>query len=162
MKMNLLYGRKLNRRKNRKLNLISARDIQLMEIPPIRWIIKDLLPEGLAILAGSPKVGKSWFAQNIGISVANGAKALGYFDTEKSSVLYIALEDNFRRIQDRINNNLSAEIDKTAPKNLYYLETNKSLPKLNEGGIEELQKLIIDRPELKINNCRYIWKIYSR
>ncbi len=116
MKMNLLYGRQIEPEKKSKINLISARDIQLMKIPPIRWIIKDLLPEGLAILAGSPKVGKSWFAQNIGISVANGTKALGYFDTEKSSVLYIALEDNFRRIQDRINNNLSSELDKTAPR----------------------------------------------
>ncbi|MCZ7616729.1 MAG: helicase RepA family protein [Ignavibacteriaceae bacterium] len=82
--------------------------------------------------------------------MTRGTKALGFFETEQSSVLYIALEDNFRRIQDRINNIIQNEIEKVAPDNLYYLEENKDLPKLNDGGIEELQKLIIDEPEIKL------------
>ena len=62
------------------------------------------------------------------------------------------LEDNFRRIQERMNNILNAEIDKDAPKNLLFLVENKyTLPKLNEGGIEEIQKIIDDDPNLKFN-----------
>ena len=119
-----------------------------MELPPIKEVIKDFLPEGLTIFAGRPKIGKSWMAMNIAIAVANGSKALGFFETNKSDVLYIALEDNFRRIQERMNNILNAEIDKAAPKNLFFLVENKTLPKLNEGGIEEIQKMIDDNPNL--------------
>jgi hypothetical protein len=133
-----------------KLKLISAKELQKMVLPPIRWIIKNLLPEGLTILAARPKTGKSFLAQNASLSVARGTKALGFFETEKADVLYIALEDNFRRIQDRMNNIIQNEIEKTAPDNLYYLEENKDLPKLNDGGIEELQKLVKDRPEIKL------------
>ncbi|HCY76488.1 MAG TPA: hypothetical protein DHV28_11255 [Ignavibacteriales bacterium] len=133
-----------------KLNLVSAREVQKMDLPPIRWVIKNLLPEGLSILAARPKTGKSFLAQNISLSITRGTKALGFFETEQTSVLYIALEDNFRRIQDRINNIIQNEIEKTAPDNLFYLEENKDLPKINDGGIEELQKLIIDKPEIKL------------
>ncbi|MBL1121407.1 MAG: hypothetical protein D8M26_00795 [Ignavibacteriae bacterium] len=133
-----------------KLKLVTARELQKMDLPPIRWVIKNLLPEGLSILAARPKTGKSFLAQNISLSITRGAKALAFFETEQSSVLYIALEDNFRRIQDRINNIIQNEIEKVAPDNLYYLEENKDLPKINDGGIEELQKLIIDEPEIKL------------
>ena len=134
--------------KKSKIKLVSACDIQKMELPPIKEVIKDFLPEGLTIFAGRPKIGKSWMAMNIAIAVANGSKALGFFETNKSDVLYIALEDNFRRIQERMNNILNAEIDKAAPKNLFFLVENKTLPKLNEGGIEEIQKMIDDNPNL--------------
>ena len=141
---------KLEKEKKSKLKLISAREIQKMVLPPILFIIKDLLPEGLTILAGRPKAGKSFLAQNISLSIADGKKVMGFFDAEKCSVLYIALEDNTRRIQDRMNNILSFELDKAAPNNLYYLEENKNMPKLNEGGIEELEKIIEDDPNIKL------------
>ena len=136
--------------KKSKLKLVSARDIQRMDLPPIRWVVKDLIPEGLIILAGRPKAGKSFMAQNISLSVAEGKNALGFFETEKCNVLYVALEDNFRRIQDRMHNILQFEKDKTAPANLYYLKENNDLPKLNDGGIEELKNLIIDDSDIKL------------
>ena len=133
-----------------KIKLISAADIQKMEIAPIRWIIKDLIPEGLIILAGRPKVGKSWLALNMALAVANGKPALGKFESEKSRVLYVALEDNYRRIKDRLNNILNCEIDKTAPANLKFVDQNNDLPMLNNGGVEELQKIIDDDQEIKL------------
>ncbi len=132
------------------LRLISAAAIQQKDLPPIVWIVNELLPEGLAILAGRPKIGKSWMAKNIAISVANGFKALGMFATNRSDVLYIALEDNQRRLKDRINNIMHAEIYKKAPDNLYYLEDNWDFPKLNNGGIEEIEKTLEDNPKIKL------------
>jgi len=41
-------------------NLIIAKELQIKEFPPINWIVDDILPEGLTILAGKPKLGKSW------------------------------------------------------------------------------------------------------
>jgi DNA primase catalytic core len=136
--------------KRSKLRLISAKDLMRKEIPEMVWIVIQLLPEGLIILAGRPKVGKSFMAMNIAIAVANGGKALGFFDTNKHSVLYVALEDNERRLKDRMKNILQAEYESNAPDNLFFLEVGYDLPKLNEGGIEELQKIILDNPEIKL------------
>lgn len=137
-------------KKKSTLRLISAAELQGKEIPPINWVVKGLLPEGLAYLAGRPKIGKSWMAKNIAISVANGTMALGTFATNRADVLYCALEDNQRRIKDRINNIMRAELYKKAPDNLYYLQDNWDFPKLNNGGIEEIEKTIEDNPNIKL------------
>lgn len=132
------------------LGLVSAREIQEMDLPPINWIVKELLPEGLAILAGRPKLGKSWMALNIALAVANGNDALGFFETKKHKVLYIALEDNYLRIQSRMNNILNSEIDKRAPEHLFFVKEGETLPKFSDGGLNELEKLIKDDPEIKL------------
>lgn len=136
--------------KRSKLKLISANELMRKEIPEMIWIVMQLLPEGLIILAGRPKVGKSFMAMNIAIAVANGSKALGFFDTNRHSVLYVALEDNERRLKDRIKNILQAEYNKNAPANLYFMEVGYDMPKLNEGGIDELQKIILDDSDIKL------------
>lgn len=45
-----------------KLNTIDADTLMSTPLPVTRFIVEDLLPEGLHILAGSPKIGKSWLA----------------------------------------------------------------------------------------------------
>jgi len=141
---------KEEKKRKSKLKLITAREIQKLDIPEIHWVIKDVLPEGLVILAGAPKIGKSWMALGFALSVTGGNKALGYFDTSKSTVVYIALEDNLRRIKSRIGNILSIEPDYKAPDNLIYLEESYNFPKLNENGIEELQNLVDDNSDIKL------------
>lgn len=131
------------------IKLISANEIQKKDIPEMRWIVKDLLPEGLAFLAGRPKSGKSFLALNMSISVANGERALGYYETCKCDVVYIALEDNHRRIKDRLNNIHRYESGRTAPKNLFYLDED-NLSKLNEGGLDELKKIMDANPNVKL------------
>ena len=69
-------------------------------IPPIRWIVEDLLPEGLGVLGGPPKSHKSFFALDMCLSIANGTPFLG-FQTRHSRPLYIALEDSERRLKER-------------------------------------------------------------
>ena len=61
-----------------------------------------LIPEGLTILAGKPKVGKSWMVLDIALALAAGRYALGEFNLEEGDVLYAALEDNNRRLRSRI------------------------------------------------------------
>lgn len=70
-------------------------------LPPIKWAIPDLLPEGVTILGGKPKVGKSWLALQIALSICAGGKFFGR-DVEQGRVLYVALEDNRRRLQSRM------------------------------------------------------------
>jgi hypothetical protein len=79
----------------------TADDILTATFPEPVWAIPDLLPVGLAILAGNPKVGKSWLALQIAQAVATGGRALG-IEVERGPVLYMALEDPPRRLQERM------------------------------------------------------------
>ena len=58
-----------------------------------------MVPEGVALLAGKPKLGKSWLALGLCVAVASGGVAFGNVRVEKGSALYLALEDNERRLQ---------------------------------------------------------------
>jgi len=72
------------------------------EFSPINWVVPDLLPAGLTILASRPKVGKSWFALGLAKAVCNGLQFLGR-DVLRGDVLYGALEDSPRRINSRLH-----------------------------------------------------------
>lgn len=49
--------------------IISADELQRRIFPPIRWIVPNLIPEGLTLLCGKPKLGKSWLAMDTGLAV---------------------------------------------------------------------------------------------
>lgn len=68
----------------------------------IRWVIYGLLPEGLAILSGPPKIGKSWLVMNLCLATATGGHALGKFKVDPGEVLLLSLEDNERRLKGRL------------------------------------------------------------
>ncbi len=84
------------------LKTFTASDLEEMVFPEPKWAIPGLLPEGLTILAGRPKRGKSWMGLGIALAVTSGGKALGKIDVEKGDALYLALEDNPRRLQNRL------------------------------------------------------------
>ena len=60
------------------------------------------MPEGVALLAGKPKLGKSWLALGLCVAVASGGVTFGTVHVEKGAALYLALEDNERRRQFRL------------------------------------------------------------
>ncbi|MCG2799092.1 MAG: AAA family ATPase [Cellulomonas sp.] len=69
--------------------------------PALQWAVPGLVPEGFGLLVGPPKLGKSWLALSLGLSVALGGQALGHVACQQRPVLYLALEDGPRRLQDR-------------------------------------------------------------
>ncbi|MEU7727131.1 AAA family ATPase [Streptomyces sp. NPDC040724] len=73
------------------------------EFPEARWAVPDLIPEGLTVLTGAPKVGKSWICLGLGLAVASGGKALDSIPVEQGEALYLALEDTPRRMQSRLH-----------------------------------------------------------
>lgn len=69
---------------------------------PLTYCVPKILPEGFAVIAGPPKAGKSWVVLDWLLSVAAGGRALGTVATGKPRrVLYLALEDSDRRMQER-------------------------------------------------------------
>lgn len=92
----------------RGLHTLNAIELFQMDIEPVEFIIEGLVPVGLVLLASPPKYGKSWFCMNMGLAVSTGKDFLG-FKTNKSEVLYLALEDRFDRLKERITKNLAGE-----------------------------------------------------
>ncbi len=82
--------------------IISAPALAAMNFPPLRWAIPGLLPEGLAILAGKPKFGKSFLALQMGAAIAGGVGGTLGVEIEAGDVLYCALEDSPRRLHARL------------------------------------------------------------
>src|SRR5258708_16017418 len=115
------------------------------ELPPVRWTIPEILPEGLTLLAGKPKLGKSWLALSVALSIAAGGVALGAQPITKGDVLYLALEDNAHRLQARARRLLSSMTE--TPNNL---EFALDWPRLGEGGLASLEEDLKAHPDLRL------------
>jgi len=87
----------------------SGPELLAHEFPPLRWIVPDLIPAGLSLLVGAPKIGKSWAALDVALAVSAGGRALGALDVEAGEVLFLALEDGPARIADRMRLLLGTE-----------------------------------------------------
>ncbi len=83
------------------LDLLTADDILTTAWPEPVWAVPSLLPAGLCILAGKPKVGKSWLALQVAQAVAAGSFVLGE-QIVQGPILYLALEDPPRRLKERL------------------------------------------------------------
>jgi hypothetical protein len=83
------------------LHLLSADALLITDWPEPVWAVPGLLPVGLTILAGKPKVGKSWLALQVAQAVAAGGMVLNQH-VEAGPVLYLALEDPPRRLKERL------------------------------------------------------------
>lgn len=137
--------RPVKRRKSRReehvrptgVQAFSARDLQKLEFPPLEFCVDGLVTEGLALLAGKPKMGKSWMAIDIAMAVATGSHALGERACIKGTTLYCALEDNQRRLQRRMRHVYGN--DTKWPTNFYFATR---LNHLDDGGLEELEEWI--------------------
>lgn len=114
--------------------LVSALNLQQTEFPPIRWAVPGYLPEGATLLAGRPKSGKSWMALDIALGVAYGGSVFGSVEVDQGDVLYLALEDNARRLQSRIEQLLKG---KTAPERCVF---QMQWPRLAAGGLGLIER----------------------
>src|SRR5260221_10108309 len=72
----------------RKLATMTLTELLVKELPPARWAVPDLISEGLSILGGKPKLGKSWLILGIALAIASGGFALGKKPVEQGEVLY--------------------------------------------------------------------------
>ncbi|MFF5295002.1 AAA family ATPase [Paractinoplanes globisporus] len=110
----------------------TAAEIMGMDFPEPRWAVPGVLCEGVNLVAGPPKVGKSWLMLGLGVDVALGGKAFGTIPVEAGPVLYLALEDTPRRLQSRLRRVLG---DRKAPAGLTMATTCPPLP---QGGDEAI------------------------
>ena len=80
----------------------TAAELMAADFPEPRWAVPGIVAEGVTVLAGAPKVGKSWLGLGLVVATATGGKALGAIDVAEGPSLYLALEDTGRRLKDRL------------------------------------------------------------
>ena len=113
------------------------------ELPEVHFVVKEVLPMGLCILASQPKLGKSWFALELCLAVSGGHNFLNRA-TQTSQVLYLALEDSANRLQSRVKT-MWADRQHPFGFNVWL----KALPIMG-GLIPELEKHIQSHPDTKL------------
>jgi predicted transcriptional regulator len=126
------------------LQSITARELLSREFKPPRWAIPGMLPEGLTILAGRPKCGKSWLAFDLCLAVARGGMALGNQPAQHGKALYLALEDSQRRLQDRL---LQLIQEGEAPDDLLF---TTECARYDQGGLHALADWLDNNPDCRL------------
>lgn len=97
--------------------VFSAPQLMRQNFPPLQYVVPGIIPEGETVLVAPPKIGKSWLVLALALAVSGGTRALGVIPVGAARpVLYLALEDGPRRLQDRIKSLDPA----TVPEALYF------------------------------------------
>lgn len=121
----------------KKLSTIDADTLQSIPYAPLPFVVEDLLPQGLHLLAGAPKIGKSWLALWLCLCTAQG-KPLWNFATKPCEVLYLCLEDSFQRIQSRL-----FDLTEDAPPSLHFAVMAEQL---HSGLVEQIEQFLQEHP----------------
>lgn len=96
----------------------TASELDAMVLPPTEYAIPGLIPEGASMIVSAPKIGKSWMVLGIAQAIAEGGLVFGSIPVQKRPVLYLALEDGWKRLQGR-----RRKLGGVAPAGLTFLPT---------------------------------------
>jgi hypothetical protein len=130
---------------------ITAQELKAKQLPPLTYVVEEILPAGCTLFTGKSKDGKSFAAYDLTVAVASGGKALGRYNVTQGSVWYLALEDGERRakerlamIEDRLEEDLPDEVLDKIGLTLW------EAPRLGEGLEEELTDWITTTPDARL------------
>lgn len=121
-----------------QLKVIDGESLVDMRLPPTRFCVQTLLPQGVTILGGAPKVGKSWLVLDLCVRVAKG-EPIWNLPTTKGATLYLCLEDTERRVQERL-----LGITDDVPANAFFAVTAKTLA---DGLTEQIRQFVSEHPD---------------
>jgi hypothetical protein len=114
------------------------------ELPPVREVVPGMVPEGVTLFVGKPKMRKSLTALGLCIAISTGGVAFAKVPVERGEALYLALEDNKRRIKKRLRAMLPGGADLSG----FHLALE--WPRLDEGGVEALEEKLVAHPDLRL------------
>ena len=124
-----------------KLETINAEDLQNRTYEPTPFLVDELIPEDLHILAGAPKIGKSWLALWLCLCISQG-QPLWNFATTQGEALYLSLEDSFQRIQTRL-----FDLTEDAPPTLHFAIMADTL---KHGLEQQIEQFLMEHPTTKL------------
>lgn len=118
-------------------------ELSTATFPELQWAVPGLLPEGLSLVAGSPKAGKSTLMLGLGLSVAGGLPALGTIPVRAGGVLYLSLEDSERQLQRRLN---EVHGDRPVPDGMtFFTDWTRG-----EEAVEDVKSWLQDHPGTRL------------
>ena len=124
--------------KKNKLTVIDGETLMDTRLEPTKFCIDTLLPQGITILGGAPKIGKSWLVLDLCVRIAKGENVWG-MPTAKGTTLYLCLEDTLRRVQERLNC-----ITDDVPSNAFFATAAHTLA---EGLCDEIRAFVKEHPD---------------
>ncbi len=127
--------------KTEKIKTVSGNDLLKMDLPDLKFPVEGFLPQGLHILSGLPKAGKSWMLLLLCLRVSEG-EPFWLYQTNRGTVLYLCLEDSFNRIQQRLG-----ILTEEAPANLYFAVMANSIA---DGLIQQIELVLEEHPDANL------------
>ena len=124
------------------LNTVSMSELYDTVYPPRKPIVDGLLYGGTYLFVGAPKVGKSFFMGQLAYHVAMGLP-LWEYKVHQGTVLYLALEDDYARLQHRLSRMFGVE----EAASLYFATQAKTL---SEGLDQQLEHFIREHPDVRL------------
>lgn len=132
---------------------IDAETLLSTPLPPVRWLIPDLLAAGLTLLAGASKAGKSWLCLWMCLQLAKGGEIWNR-TVPPQTVLYLCLEDTYARIQAR----LFRLTEDAVPERLYFQTGSETIG----NGLEvQIEKFLSAHPETALVVIDTLQKVRS-
>ncbi len=125
----------------RQLTARTAQELLEDPIEEADWVIEDLLPVGAHILAGAPKIGKSWMVLAMGLAVSMGQPFWDYTVCQ-GAVLYLCLEDTYARVKKRLWKLTDEANDR------FYLANSAAT--IKDGLTAQIEYFVITHPDLKL------------
>ena len=126
-----------------RYDTITGSELQKLELPPVEFLVDEILPLGLALLGAPPKSCKSYMCLQMCLAICTGHDFMG-FKTKPHACLYLDLESTRRRPKLRLNQILQGM---EAPENLYIV--TRSGP-MGKGFEDELRRTVSEHPEIKL------------
>ena len=126
---------------------LNAKELLALDIPPLEWLVKGLLPaDGVAVLSAPPKYYKSFLCLQLCIAVCTGSEFLAH-ETVRAGAIYFDLESNKRRPRDRLKSMLK---ETPAPENLYIVTLEDEPGTLDDGFIAVMQDQVNQHPDIRL------------
>jgi putative DNA primase/helicase len=144
---------------NYNSRVFTLEEIMNTDFPEIKWIVPNIIPEGLSLFVGKSKTGKSYISLQIAIAVASSGLVFSNTNVEPGRVLYLALEDGQRRIKDRAIKLLG---NNPPPNNL---DLCFKWSRLDDKGLDELKKYIEKNPDIRviiIDTLAKVWPVSTK
>jgi RecA-family ATPase len=136
----------------KRFDTIDGETLMSQPLKPVEFVVSSLLPKGLHILAGTPKIGKSWLVLWLCLQIAKGEKVWN-FETSQGTTIYLCLEDSKSRIQGRL-----FDITDDAPSNIYFATFAEDI---GNGIEEQIENFVSEHSDTKLIVIDTLQKIRS-
>ncbi|WP_353571503.1 AAA family ATPase [Candidatus Albibeggiatoa sp. nov. BB20] len=118
-------------------------ELATKEVTETQWVIQDILPVGISLMAAKAKSGKSYWVMQAALAISSGNPFLGQFQTTKGTVLQLALEDPEKRLVTRYQ-------QLGAYPNGYWYTLESHFPRIGQGFEETVKEHLDKMPDCNL------------